>query len=262
MKKGPPYIGNRRNIFHLSELEKRLWQQTDLNFLRCGTYGSTATLPHKTLQSTPISGRRQEEPTPTYLLFGSPIQRNTNAASTSGVTKTSYDPTGRTSWSAKSNLGVVILTRRHGLIPRENVEYAMRWMGFESDNKRIKTLAKQLYEHGECNLPQENRCVRFICFGSEDNSDLKVQLPRVQQIFHTHVIDFLRERFGVGCYNVTRENWGSDIIDFAQLCKCLCNEDLIQWARNPVSKAWIVNLKVFSTTHSPTFLSMNSTPKR
>lgn len=114
---------------------------------------------------------------------------------------------------------------------RENVEYAMRWMGFESDNNRIKELAAELYSKGECDLQEEKICVRFICFGSQENLDLREQMPNTQQIFHTHVIHFLRNRFCVGCLNITRDNWDRDIIDFAQICKSLCNEDLLQWAK-------------------------------
>jgi len=115
---------------------------------------------------------------------------------------------------------------------RENVEYAMRWMGFEPDNQRIKMLAQQVYDRGECDLPHESRCVRFVCFGSGENPEIKAQLPCVQQIFHSHVIAFLRQRFSLGSYNITRENWDRDIIDFAELCKCYRDEDLIQWAKH------------------------------
>ena len=114
---------------------------------------------------------------------------------------------------------------------RKNVEYAMSWMGFESDNDRIRELAAQLYGKGECDLPKENKCVRFICFGTQENPDLKEQIPDAQQILHSHVFDFLRNRFRVGCLNITRENWDKDIIDFALICKSLSNDDLFQWTK-------------------------------
>ena len=114
---------------------------------------------------------------------------------------------------------------------RENVEYAIRWMGFESNNNRVKELASRLYTNGGCDIPEENKYVRFICFGSEENPDLKKQLPDAQQIFHTQVIAYLRNRFCLGCLNITRENWDRDIIDFAQICEKLSDDDLFQWAK-------------------------------
>jgi len=103
--------------------------------------------------------------------------------------------------------------------------------GLESNNNRVKELASRLYTNGGCDIPEENKCVRFICFGSEENPDLKKQLPDAQQIFHTQVIAYLRNRFCLESLNITRENWDRDIIDFAQICEKLSDDDLFQWAK-------------------------------
>jgi hypothetical protein len=114
---------------------------------------------------------------------------------------------------------------------RENVEYVIRWMGFESDAARIKALAKEVYEQGECNLPEKHMCVRFVCFGSEGNAELKAQFPRVHEVYHPRVIGFLRDRFSTGCNQITRENWDADIIEFAELVKMQSDAEMLEWAR-------------------------------
>jgi hypothetical protein len=114
---------------------------------------------------------------------------------------------------------------------RENVEYAIRWLGFEPDDACIKSIAGKVYDEGECDLPEQQLCVRFLCFGSEENPALREQLSRVLQVCHSHVFDFLRERFSLGCYNITRENWDPEIIDFAERCGRSSDEDLMDWAR-------------------------------
>ena len=114
---------------------------------------------------------------------------------------------------------------------RENVEYAIRWMGFESDKQRIKAITAEIYESGAWDVPNERICVRFVCFGSEPNPGLKSEMPHIQEILHPRVINYLRERFCTGCHQITRENWDKDIINFAELCKCRTDDELIEWAR-------------------------------
>jgi hypothetical protein len=113
---------------------------------------------------------------------------------------------------------------------RQNVEYAIRWMGFTPDAARIETISKAVYETGECDWPERQVCLRFICFGSSENAALKEVLPRAQQILHRQVFDFLRERFSLGCYQITRQNWDADIIDFADRCGKSSDADLTAWA--------------------------------
>jgi len=114
---------------------------------------------------------------------------------------------------------------------RENVEYAIRWMGFASSNEAIRACAKDVYATGQCDMPVERRLVRFVSFGGYGNDDLRKQMPLVQQILHSHVIGYLRGRFMTGCHNATRENWDADIADFARLCTCTSDECLLEWAR-------------------------------
>jgi len=114
---------------------------------------------------------------------------------------------------------------------RENVEYAIRWMGFESDPDRIKAFAKDVYGKGECDLPDERMCVRFVCFGSEGNTELKAMFPCVHEVYHLRVIGYLRERFSTECYQIKRDNWDKDIIDFAELVRVWSDDELIDWAK-------------------------------
>jgi hypothetical protein len=112
---------------------------------------------------------------------------------------------------------------------RENVEYAIRWMGFESDPKRIKIFAKDVYDKGECDLPDKR--VRFVCFGSKQNSQLKAKFPCLHEVYHLRLIEFLRQRFSTECYQITRDNWDKDIIEFAELVRVGSNDELIGWAK-------------------------------
>ena len=114
---------------------------------------------------------------------------------------------------------------------RENVEYVMRWMGFESDNTRIQQLAETVYRRGACDLPDNRICVRFVCFGAEPNPELKSELPEIHEILHKRVIGYLRERFCTGCHQITRENWDKDIIEFADVCRNRSDQELLEWAR-------------------------------
>lgn len=115
---------------------------------------------------------------------------------------------------------------------RRNVEYAIRWMGFAPDEECIKALADDIYNQGECDLAEQQVSVRFVCFGSDENPELRMQLPRVQQILHPHVVKFLRQRFSLGCYNITRDNWDPDIVDFAARCGRASDLELLEWAKD------------------------------
>src|SRR2546425_1093401 len=73
---------------------------------------------------------------------------------------------------------------------RKNVEYTVRWMGFEGEESRIQEIADEIYRSGARDLLEEKICVRFICFGRESNPELSSALPEVQQILHEHVIGY------------------------------------------------------------------------
>lgn len=113
---------------------------------------------------------------------------------------------------------------------RRNVEYAVRWMGFEQDESRIQEIAGAVYKSGACTLPEARICVRFVAFGREMNPTLRAELPDVQQIMHERVIGRLKERFSTDCYGITRENWDEDIIEFATRCRAQSIPDLLAWA--------------------------------
>jgi len=114
---------------------------------------------------------------------------------------------------------------------RRNVEYTVRWMGFERDDTRIHEIADEVYRFGARDLLEEEICIRFVCFGSESNPELSSALPGVQQILHEHVIGYLKDRFSTECYQITRDNWDEDIIEFAELCKTRSIPELLAWAR-------------------------------
>ncbi len=114
---------------------------------------------------------------------------------------------------------------------RKNVEYAVRWMGIAKDEIHLTSIANSIYAHGECEVDEDRAVVRYLCIGSEENSELKEDFPKVQQIRHEHILDFLRSRFTKRCCGITRENWDHDIIEFANRCGSSSNEELIQWAR-------------------------------
>jgi len=114
---------------------------------------------------------------------------------------------------------------------RHNVEYAMRWMGFENDEIELSQLAREMYTTGICESVRNGCSVRFVAIGSTENPDLKRKLPSATQIFHSAVIDFLRRRFTTGCEGISRQNWDPDIAYFAKLCACADIERLLCWAQ-------------------------------
>jgi len=95
---------------------------------------------------------------------------------------------------------------------RANVEYALRWMGFEENDTRLSQIAGDVYNSG-FSEPAGMWCsVRFIAIGNEENIELKTRMPAVKQILHSRVIDFLRRRFTTNCEGVNRQSWESDIV--------------------------------------------------
>lgn len=117
---------------------------------------------------------------------------------------------------------------------RENVEYAIRWMGFIPIGNEIAKLAKQVYQEGIGQLKDQKITVRFLCIGSEENTDLSKTLPRVTQICHDRVIKYLQRRFTTGCFKIQRNHWDKEIQQFAKLCnkKGVGHLKLKKWAKN------------------------------
>jgi hypothetical protein len=113
---------------------------------------------------------------------------------------------------------------------RENVQYAIRWMGFAADDALVETIAAALYKIGRWDSPEQNHCVRFLSFGKTLNDKLRQEMPAVQQILHCMVIEFLARRFTTGCYQIDRSNWDIEIQEFAELCSHQRVHQLLDWA--------------------------------
>ena len=114
---------------------------------------------------------------------------------------------------------------------RKNVQYAIRWMGFEEENTQIDKMAKSVYETGEWKDQEKRLSVRFICTGDRVNDELFKKFPKVNQLLHIKTIEYLRKRFRTGCHQINRENWDMDIIWFAKNCPYLSNDQLIGWVK-------------------------------
>jgi len=116
---------------------------------------------------------------------------------------------------------------------RQNVEYAIRWMGFDEDDNLVREAAAEVYRCGCWYMRQKPVRVRFVCFGADPNPSLQ-ELPGIQQIRHDWVIAYLKARFSTGCEQITRENWDPDIQEFAALCRTQPVASLLAWAGAPV----------------------------
>jgi hypothetical protein len=62
---------------------------------------------------------------------------------------------------------------------RQNVEYVIRWMGFEDDGDAIRQIARDVYKTGICESAGNGCSVRFVTIGSTENPDPRERLPRV-----------------------------------------------------------------------------------
>ena len=112
-----------------------------------------------------------------------------------------------------------------------NVQYAIRWMGFESDNKLVDEMAQQVYDKGYYEPEDKKLIVRLVCFGKTINDQLAEELPGVKQVLHSRVVEFLKERFTTGCVQIHRKNWDPQIVEFANLCSSSTLEELMIWVR-------------------------------
>lgn len=112
---------------------------------------------------------------------------------------------------------------------RQNVEYVMRWMGFEGDEAKISRLAQEMYDTGCCKSAESNYSVRFLMIGGARNLELQQRLPRVAQILHPDVMGFLRRRFTSGCEGINRQHWDPLIVEFAELCNRGDDQQLLRW---------------------------------
>lgn len=115
---------------------------------------------------------------------------------------------------------------------RRAVEYAIRGMGFSSDENGVDDCARRVYEYGAGKSADGTSSVRFICVGEEVNGTLRNRLPGTLQITWSQVIQFLQRRFTLGCPGLTRDHWDIKIQEFANLCK-ITNDAraLLVWAK-------------------------------
>jgi hypothetical protein len=114
---------------------------------------------------------------------------------------------------------------------RTNVEYALRWMGFESSDDGIKSIAENVYKTGKWESADRRQCLRFVAIGNSLNKTLAQEMPSVQQVEHQQIIEYLTRRFNTGCYQIDRSNWDRDIVEFATTCGERGVKDLLDWAK-------------------------------
>ena len=97
----------------------------------------------------------------------------------------------------------------------------------------LRSTARALATSPE-NILLEHISVRLVCFGSGLDDQLASDLPGIQQILLGHVIAYLEKRFCTGCYQITREHWDADLVEFAGQCETHTEEQLLVWAGGKV----------------------------
>jgi len=65
---------------------------------------------------------------------------------------------------------------------RKNVEYAIRWLGFEQQEKVINCIADDIYKTGAWYSSDNQKVVRFACIGEKINDTLLIEKPNLLQI--------------------------------------------------------------------------------
>lgn len=135
--------------------------------------------------------------------------------------------------------GVCAINDTWSVPANENVEYALRWMGFESKEDTLTAIAQTLYANGRWSSADKQTAVRMVCFGMSPHDPAKPLKPGVQQILHPHVIAYLRRRFTKGCVQIARQNWDKAIIEFAKYCedRKIRDDELLAWANGGVITA-------------------------
>ncbi len=111
---------------------------------------------------------------------------------------------------------------------RRNVQYALHWMGFESDPEQIEKLAASIYESG---MGKRNRyLVRLVSIGGEKSDDLQEKYPDLVQIELFDAVRFVRDRLTTGCARLNRQHWNVYIQEFARRAEARQNVDsLLAW---------------------------------
>ncbi len=119
---------------------------------------------------------------------------------------------------------------------RENVQYAIRWMGFVENGAQIDEMAKSIYDTGQWKDKENRMSIRFLCAGEKSNDEIRDKFPNVSQLIHNKTIEYLRDRFKTRCHQIHRENWDKEIIWFAENCPRLSNDELVGWAKEDIGQ--------------------------
>jgi hypothetical protein len=111
---------------------------------------------------------------------------------------------------------------------RHHVQYALEWMGIFTDDQAIENAAQALYK--DKIWEKDNYCVRFVCFGRYSNKKLSDAFPRLLQINHQHMMEFVYHRLTTYCNCLHRGNWEPYIKDIVTLIEIGANpEMLLSW---------------------------------
>ena len=108
-------------------------------------------------------------------------------------------------------------------------QYAIGWMGFENDADLIEAIAQELHRLGAwC---ERDISVRVAAFGSEHNPDLSQRYPKILQVCHYHMVEFIYNRLTTHCNALHRENWDDFILNYVALIENnnANPEELLQW---------------------------------
>lgn len=98
-------------------------------------------------------------------------------------------------------------------------------MGIFPDDQAIEKAAQELY--GDKIWENDDYCVRFVCFGRYVNNKLSNIYPRLLQINHRHMMEFVHRRLTTYCNCLHRENWEPYIKEIATLIEIGIPPDLL-----------------------------------
>lgn len=96
-----------------------------------------------------------------------------------------------------------------------HIQYALEWMGFTDDNDKINEISQEIHENGAWS--DDKYLVRFVAFGREHNPDLVKKYPKITQIYHLHMVEFIFNRLTTYCNALHRENWDEFILKYVDL---------------------------------------------
>lgn len=110
---------------------------------------------------------------------------------------------------------------------RENVQYALTWLGFLPDPE-IDQVAKEIYINKIWQSGENS--VRFVCFGDRENTDLRRDYPQLLQVLHRDMVEFIFNRLTTNCMALHRENWDAFIQKVVSRIETgASSADLLNW---------------------------------